>query len=130
MEPTEEKLKAQIDQLGKALKTLEEVLALPKSAIIRDSVIKRFEYVYELCWKSMKTACEFKGVESATPRDAIRAAFQAGLIADPQPWFEAIKARNEIVHAYKEDLANHVYETARRLPPLVIDLVTALKKIL
>jgi hypothetical protein len=34
--------------LKRALGTLEETLAAPDSSFVRDSIVKRFEYTYEL----------------------------------------------------------------------------------
>ncbi|MBI4128210.1 MAG: nucleotidyltransferase substrate binding protein [Parcubacteria group bacterium] len=40
--------------LKKAVASLEKALAQTKDEFSRDSVIQRFEYTYELCWKSLK----------------------------------------------------------------------------
>jgi len=38
----------------KALLSLEKALEQPKNEFIRDSVIQRFEYTYELAWKMLR----------------------------------------------------------------------------
>ena len=48
------KLPLQIEQLNQAIKRLEEVLAVPKTTIVRDSAIKRFELTLDLSWKTIK----------------------------------------------------------------------------
>ncbi len=127
MEPTP-KLKTRTAALESALRTLQEALDAPKSPMIRDSVIKRFEYVYELSWKCMKAAAQARGLESSTPRDAMRAAYQAGLIPDTQPWFEALDSRNLTVHTYDEAIAERVYRQIEQFPPHVSFLLDNLKK--
>jgi nucleotidyltransferase substrate binding protein (TIGR01987 family) len=127
MEPTS-KLKTRIAVLERALGTLQEALEAPKTPMIRDSAIKRFEYVYELSWKCMKTAAQARGLESATPRDAMRAAYQAGLIPDTAPWFEALDARNLTVHTYDETVAERVYSQISQFPAHVGILLNNLKK--
>ena len=42
-------------RLGEAL---EEYAALPGSTVVRDGVIQRFEFTFELAWKSLKVYME------------------------------------------------------------------------
>ena len=42
----------------RAVIRLAEVLALPKSDIVRDSAIQRFQISFELCWKYLKAYLE------------------------------------------------------------------------
>jgi hypothetical protein len=61
--------------LAAAIARLEEALALPKDAIVRDSAIQRFEISFELCWKFLKAYleaehnahCASRGPASAPP---------------------------------------------------------------
>lgn len=43
-----------LTHLKKALMTLKEALKQPKNNFIRDAVIQRFKYSYELSWKTLK----------------------------------------------------------------------------
>jgi len=47
-------------------------------------VIQRFEYSYELAWKTMKDYLQENGVtiSPVTPRAVIKAAFAAGVVED------------------------------------------------
>ena len=54
------KLSAQQEQLAGALSRLKEALNLPKSDIVRDSAIQRFEFTMDLAWKTVKTFLEEK----------------------------------------------------------------------
>ena len=45
--------------LSRALARLEDALAVPESAPLAiDGTIQRFEFVFELCWKTMKALLE------------------------------------------------------------------------
>lgn len=44
----------QLDELKKALYRLKEALALPKSDIVSDSVIRHFGFTVELSWKVLQ----------------------------------------------------------------------------
>ncbi len=50
-----ERLKQRIQIANKALKTLDEVLAIESlNSIERDALIQRFEYSFEAIWKTVK----------------------------------------------------------------------------
>ena len=104
---------------ARATTRLEEVLALPKDEIVRDSAIQRFEISFELCWKYLKAHLEEEHNASCTsPRTCFRAAFKNGIIEDDPFWIDLTVLRNYTVHTYNEQLADYVYgrlaEVARR----------------
>jgi hypothetical protein len=47
-----------LEDFGKAVKRLEEVLKLKKTDVVRDSAIKRFELCFDLAWNSIKNLFE------------------------------------------------------------------------
>ena len=57
-----EKLHNQLRLLETALSRLEKALARPVDEFVRDSAIQRFEFTFELLWKSVKTYAEEAGV--------------------------------------------------------------------
>jgi nucleotidyltransferase substrate binding protein (TIGR01987 family) len=61
-------------------------------------------------------AAKIDGIEVNSPRQALRAAYQMGLISDIDIWFELLEDRNMTSHTYDQDIANKVYESAKRLP--------------
>lgn len=112
-------LRLQLNLLRKALGTLEAALHEPMNDFIRDAAIQRFEYVFELTWKTLQVAAGHTGLRCASPREAIKAAFKMGWITNPDDWFEAMEARNRTSHTYNELVAQEVYEVARKFPALV-----------
>ncbi len=57
----------------RAIRTLEEVLKHPKTDIVRDAAIQRFEYSYETGWKTAQCFLrECHGLETNSPTAAIR----------------------------------------------------------
>lgn len=97
-----------------ALERLHEVLLLDESAIIRDSLIQRFEFTFELGWKAMFHWLRDEGEDvREMVRPIIQAAFRVALISDPELW-ERIKAcRDETSHTYNEDKAIEVASFVR-----------------
>ncbi|MGL4773431.1 MAG: nucleotidyltransferase substrate binding protein [Clostridium sp.] len=104
-----------LDDFTRALSRLSEAIdestLNPKSSTLKDGVIHRFEFTYELCWKLMKYFLEADGVEEAkSPRSTFRAAFQYGLIKDGEAWIDMLKNRNLTSHVYDEEIALEIYE--------------------
>lgn len=94
----------------KALQRFEEVLNEPKTPIVRDSAIKRFELLFDLSWKTLKAFLEeYHGVSSASPRNCFKEAFRVGIIDYDEGWLGLIADRNYTVHTYKEAFAEKIF---------------------
>jgi nucleotidyltransferase substrate binding protein (TIGR01987 family) len=68
---------------------------------------------FELAWKVLKDYLEEEGFCAVSPRETIKQAFQAGLIADGRIWMEALQDRNLTVHTYEEKIAIAVEKKIR-----------------
>lgn len=118
-----------LEDFGKAIERLKEVLHLEKTAIVRDSAIKRFELCFDLAWKSTKEEAKIQGVECYSPRACFKAAFQLKLIDYEEKWLKMIKDRNLASHLYKEEKADHLYPKLPDYLNLFEDLFIKLKSI-
>ena len=98
-----------LEDFEKAIKRLEEVLKLSKTDVNRDSAIKRFEFCFDLAWKSIKFYAQRQGVECYSPRDCFKTAFQLNLIDYNEYWLNMIDDRNLTAYLYKEEYADKVY---------------------
>lgn len=104
-----DKLRNLLRLLGIALTRLEGALAQPVNEFVRDSAIQRFEFTFELFWKSLKGYAEESGVEAYSPRDSLRTAFQLGVIQENSDWFQMLQDRNLTSHTYNEVTAETIY---------------------
>lgn len=93
----------------KAIARLNEVLVLPKSTIVRDSAIKRFELCFDLAWKVIKIYAKEQGFACNSPRTAFELAFKLKWIDHDVAWVGMIGDRNNSVHLYKERFADYLY---------------------
>jgi nucleotidyltransferase substrate binding protein (TIGR01987 family) len=78
--------------------------------------IQTFEFVCELAWNTIKDFYEDQGngePQIQGGKDAVRLAFQRGLIRDGKAWFRLLKDRNLTSHTYHEELAKKVAENIR-----------------
>jgi len=121
-----EKLATQIQQLRKAATRLGETLALKPTPVHQDATIQRFEFTFELAWKTMQTFAREKGIEIVSPKDSIRVAAQLGLIENVEMWFDFLDARNMSSHIYDEKMAEVVYQQAKKFLPEVERLIEKL----
>lgn len=78
------------------------------SALEKEGLVQRFEYTFELAWKTLKDYLESKGIELKYPRDVIKESFRNELLDDGELWLEMLVKRNTIAHAYNEETFNEV----------------------
>ena len=79
------------------------------SELEEQGIIKAFEYTYELAWNVIKDYYEEQGeVSIQGSRDALRLAFQRGLITDGDNWMNMIKGRIASVHTYNLEVAQQI----------------------
>ena len=90
-------------QLGDALEESE-------SPIVRDACLQRFEFSYELLWKTLKIFLEeIHGVRAVSPRQVFKEAFALSIIDEELTFVEMIESRNTLSHTYNEEQATKIY---------------------
>ncbi len=68
----------------------------------KEGLIKRFEYTFELAWKTLKDYLESNGVVAKFPREVLKQAFQAEIIDQGESWIDMLEKRNLLAHTYDE----------------------------
>ena len=107
-----DKLQHLAGQFRDAVARFDKVLKEDKNEFIRDSAIQRFEFSFELAWKTLKAFLESeKGIRVYSPRDAIKEAFKVGLIWDDPNWLKMMETRNLTSHVYNEKMAEDIYKS-------------------
>ena len=128
-----------LENFEKALRQLNEMVAYKKSGIkdtfqikmARDSLIQRFEFTFELAWKSLADFLEshMARLEFKTPRAVIKKAFQMNIIEDEQLWISLLESRNLMAHTYTEEAATEIAEDIiKKFAPEMNELLKKLKK--
>jgi nucleotidyltransferase substrate binding protein (TIGR01987 family) len=90
-----------------------EILAAQASKKIESdesigALLHFFEISFELSWKVIKDYLDAHGVQVRSPREALKTAFQMGLLEDGYLWLEMLDARNDITHSYNQELAKEL----------------------
>ncbi|PIX03107.1 nucleotidyltransferase [bacterium (Candidatus Gribaldobacteria) CG_4_8_14_3_um_filter_42_11] len=121
------KLENLILDLTKANKALKQATRLSSTRINKDASIQRFEFTFELCWKTMQEYIRDQGFDCKSPKSCVRKAASLDLLKNPESWLEFLQARNLIAHTYNEDLADSVYKKAVEFPKEVDKLLKELE---
>ena len=107
-----------LSSFTRAIGTLSEAIAEyekdKSNLFVRDSVIQRFEYTYELSHKMLRRFLSYAGFNGQAAAEMvfaeiIRTANEKGLLLnDLEKWEEYRKVRNMTSHVYDETKANLV----------------------
>jgi nucleotidyltransferase substrate binding protein (TIGR01987 family) len=97
--------KQRFQNFEKAFTLLHEALEKGPSMLSlleKEGVIQRFEYSFELAWKTVKDFLEADGllITPVTPRQVLKDAFVAKIIVDGQVWIDMLDHRNLLSHTY------------------------------
>lgn len=99
------------EDFSKALSRLTEALQEPETDLNVDGVLHRFEFTFELAWKTMKDYLEYEGVVNKTgsPREVIKSAFENGIIEEGNEWINMMLSRNQLSNLYDEETSREIY---------------------
>ena len=106
-----DRLRQRVSVASQATATLRELaVRTAPSKIERDAAIQRFEYTSEATWKAAQ-----RFLEAGSPKSAIRACHEAGLLqsAQAEQALAVADDRNFTARTYNEGLAEAIF---KRLP--------------
>ena len=111
------------ENLKKATNKLNEALRGDASDLEIDGILHRFEFTFELAWKTMKDCLEEQGIvgKIGSPREIIKEAFSAGLIDNGEVWMDMMLSRNELSHLYDEETSREIYDNIKEIYILEIN---------
>jgi nucleotidyltransferase substrate binding protein (TIGR01987 family) len=109
--------------LNKAVKRFAEALQEPESSIVMDATIQRFEFTYELLWKTLKIFLEdIHGIRAVSPRLVFKEAYALSVIEKEDIFLEMIQSRNLLSHTYNEEQAAEIYRKCPLYLSAIIDV--------
>lgn len=98
--------------------------------LLRDGVIQRFEFAFEMAWKTLHRYLRVFGlvpVANLTNRDLFRLGHEQGLLEVPEAWFTFLRHRNLTSHVYDEATAERVFSSAAPLLAALRDMIEAME---
>lgn len=95
-----------------ATSRLKEALKEEENDLAIDGVLHRYEFTFELAWKTLKDYLNYLGVQQNTgsPREVIQESFANKIIEDGEIWIKMMLARNSLSHLYDEETSREIYE--------------------
>ena len=99
-----------VSNYERALKKLSEGIAMADNDLNRDGVIQRFEFTFELFWKTIRLILIHEGFECRIPRSCIKEAFKHGYIVDDEIFLDILEDRNRSSHVYDEQTSIEIFE--------------------
>lgn len=88
----------------------------PYDVVTETGLVNLFSICFEQSWKTMKEILERHGYDESktgSPRMIIKLAYKAGMIQDEKGWLELLDRRNEVAHAYNEEVAVRIIERTK-----------------
>ena len=96
-------------KLKEAVKKLDDGIKQVKDQLDRDGVIQRFEFSFELLWKTLKLFLADEGIIANSPKEALKETFRFGLIKDDEVFLDMLEDRNQTSHIYSEDISKEIF---------------------
>ena len=104
-----------VENYRKAVERLREALSdfaqNSDSTVIRNGVIQRVEFTFELAWKFLREYLEDQGADMSGivfSKQVFKAAYAAQIISDQQVWLDMLASRNITAHMYDDAQAAQV----------------------
>ena len=104
------------DALARLDEALSERASDPGNTYLRDAVILRFTFTFEVAVSTLRRYLEeiaaIRRTNRMSPRRCLREAADLGLIAECADWMLHVDNRNRTVHAYSEPMADAIAANA------------------
>lgn len=70
--------------------------------IVKEGIVQRFEFTFEMAWKTLKDKMEHDGlvIEKVSPKPLLKLAYQSKYIDNIELWLEMASDRNLMSHTY------------------------------
>lgn len=101
-----------------ALKNLKDIYSYeePYSNVVMTGLVGLYEICFEQSWKTMKEILTLNGVaesQTGSPRQILKSAYQTGMIKDEDLWLAALVSRNNVAHAYNQEIAKDIIKQTK-----------------
>ena len=115
-----------IENFTRAVQRLQEAVIEysdhPENDVVRDGMIQRFEFTFELSWKASKEYLLDQGIADDLnfPKQVLKCAYENRMIDNEKIWLDMLESRNRTSHIYDDKTAAKIASdiTVRFLPEL------------
>lgn len=122
------------DNFCAALKNLEDIYLYkePYDNVIMTGLVGLYKICFEQSWKAIKEILTINGIaesQTGSPRQILKSAYQVGLIRDEDTWLAALVSRNNVAHAYNQEIAKDIIkQTQNKYFHMFTDLKSEIEK--
>lgn len=107
------------DNFCRALSNIKDIYRYdePYDNVILTGLVGLYEICFEQSWKAMKEILETHGYQegaAGSPKLILKTAYKAGMIKDEELWLQALRARNNVTHAYNSKVALDIVTQAKK----------------
>ena len=123
------KLKYTLTKLENAYAKLREGADTAKNELEKDGVIQRFEFCFELLWKTLKIFLRDTGIEVKTPKESLKEAFRVGWLKEEKIFLDMLEDRNMTSHIYDKETSEEIFcRIKNNYLPGIKDILEELKQ--
>ena len=99
-----------LNKFETAFTRLEKATGRVVDDLDRDGVIQRFEFTFELLWKTAKIFLEYEGFRCVSPRSCIKEGVRRDVLLEGEVLLDMLEDRNKTSHIYDEHTAEEIFE--------------------
>jgi nucleotidyltransferase substrate binding protein (TIGR01987 family) len=99
-----------LDKFETAFTRLENAAGRVVDDLDRDGVIQRFEFTFELLWKTAKIFLEYEGFRCVSPRSCLKEGVRREILVEGEVLLDMLEDRNKTSHIYDEHTAEEIFE--------------------
>jgi len=98
-----------LKKLSSAVAKLKQGTEEADTELEQDGVVQRFEFTFELLWKTLKLFLEEKGIICKSPKDCLKEAFRMEWLNEEQVFLDMLEDRNRSSHIYDKEEAEQIF---------------------
>jgi len=118
-----------LKKLSSAVVKLKQGTEEAASELEQEGVVQRFEFTFELLWKTLKLFLEEKGLICKSPKDCLKEAFRMEWLNEEQVFLDMLEDRNRSSHIYDKNEADKIFNRIKERYIIVIEkLIENLRK--
>lgn len=99
-----------LNKFETAFTRLEKAAGRVVDDLDRDGVIQRFEFTFELLWKTAKIFLEYEGFRCVSPRSCLKEGVRREILVEGEVLLDMLEDRNKTSHIYDEHTAEEIFE--------------------
>lgn len=123
-----ENFRMAIEKYEQVVKSREQFIKDGYGDMYLDIAVKRFEFTFEMAWKSCKRALDYLGFSCRSPRECMKEAFAQNILPEEAIWLEMLERRNLSAHIYDEVSVEEIVKDLENYLQAFMKLLKVLEK--